>query len=317
MVIFLLNNIVDHPPVFIQPLVKSPYFVSQLAKARISDNSSRFICIPEIGRLGNRIFEFASGFGVALSKNMTLVVLKRNVVNSVFDLKVNQWLTILEDDRVCKGAKVKHETLRCGFDANITDVKPDGPYILKDYLQSWKYFNCCVAELRRQLVFRPSIKQQIDNNIEKLLRKFGIKSRTNVTLIGVHVRRGDMRGRHQQQYGFQVANGNYLRKAVHHFSNYTNKVFIVCSDDSTWPRKNMPEGHRVEYIHGNAPEVDLGILSASDHVISTVGTFGWWAGFLSGGTVIYYKWPAKEGTTKRKRFGKDYSEFFLPQWIGL
>ena len=32
---------------------------------------------------------------------------------------------------------------------------------------------------------------------------------------------------------------------------------------------------------GNTPCVDLAILSVCDHVIQSVGTFSWWAAYLS------------------------------------
>ena len=39
----------------------------------------------------------------------------------------------------------------------------------------------------------------------------------------------------------------------------------------------------------NGAEFDLLALSACDHVIYSIGTFGFWAGFLSGGQVFLPK----------------------------
>jgi hypothetical protein len=52
-------------------------------------------------------------------------------------------------------------------------------------------------------------------------------------------------------------------------------------------------------------------------MIQTVGTFGWWAGWLNNGKVINYKWPAKEKGRLRATFSADYSDFFMPHWIGM
>jgi galactoside 2-L-fucosyltransferase 1/2 len=57
--------------------------------------------------------------------------------------------------------------------------------------------------------------------------------------------------------------------------------------------------------------------SVIEHFLSTVGTFGWWTGWLAGGNVTYFKWPAREKTQFRRAFGKDFSDHFYPSWIGL
>ena len=282
-----------------------------------SRDDRRYICITEIGQLGNQIFQFASGYGVARSKNMTLVVRRHSYVNSVFDLKENNALSIFDGNTVCEGAKVKYEKLACGFDPNLTNFMPNKSYHLGISLQSWKYFSCCFAELRKLLVFRPHIRQKIDNSIKRILVKFRIQSRSEVTLIGVHIRRGDMATASHKKVGIQVASEKYLKKSVEYFSNITRKLFIVCSNDNIWPRKYMPKNLRVEFVRGNSPYEDLGILAACDHVITTVGSYSWWAGFLNGGTVTYYKWPAKEGTKRRRAYSKDFMDHFLPHWIGL
>ena len=223
----------------------------------------------------------------------------------------------MENKTVCNRAKVKFERLGCGYDPNVVDFRPNGPYYLRDYLQSWKYFNCCIAEIRKQLVLRPHIKKLVKTSIQRILRKFRIKSRAEVTLIGIHIRRGDMTKDLLQVHGYQVASGVFIQRAVNFFSPYSNKLFIVCSDDATWPRKHMPSNTRVEYVRGNPAHIDFGIMASCDHLITTVGTFSWWAGFLNTGKVIYFKWPAKNGTKRRQRFSKDYMDYFMPNWIGL
>ena len=254
---------------------------------------------------------------MASIKNMTLVVLKDSLVNYVFNLKANALLTVADDTNVCHGAEEKYEKLSCGFDPDVLNFTSEGPYHLREFLQSWKYFNCCVGELKRQLVFRSHVKEQVNNNIKRILNKYRIKSRPEVTLICVHIRRDDMLWELHKNHGYQVATKDYIKRAVDYFRNITNKLYLVCSDDVIWPRKYVPRGERVEYIRGNDQSIDLALLATCDHVITSVGSFGWWAGFLNRGTVIYYKWPAKEGSRRRESFSKDYKDYFLPNWIGL
>ena len=47
----------------------------------------------------------------------------------------------------------------------------------------------------------------------------------------------------------------------------------------------------------------------------SVGTFGWWAGWLGGGDVIYYTKPHAPGSMKDKMFSRE--DFFPLHWIGI
>ena len=84
-----------------------------------------------------------------------------------------------------------------------------------------------------------------------------------------------------------------------------------------WTKENMPKGINVEYIHDYPASVELATVTMCDHFITTVGTFSWWAGWLTGGEVVYFKWPTKEGSRYRKGFSTDYMDFFPSRWIGL
>lgn len=65
------------------------------------------------------------------------------------------------------------------------------------------------------------------------------------------------------------------------------------------------------------PVVDMCIVShLCDHVITTVGTFSFWCGYLSEGTVIYYKDMLPDGYRDKTRwFVSD--DYWPPDWIGL
>ena len=60
------------------------------------------------------------------------------------------------------------------------------------------------------------------------------------------------------------------------------------------------------------------MLASCDHVIMTVGTYGWWGAYLAGGDVVYY-WdreqclhdPPLPVEIKRPQ------DFFLPSWVPL
>ena len=59
----------------------------------------------------------------------------------------------------------------------------------------------------------------------------------------------------------------------------------------------------------------MATLSKCQHLIMSVGTFGWWAGFLTGGDVIYYTPPFREGAPLGRGFSED--DYYPPRWIGM
>lgn len=80
------------------------------------------------------------------------------------------------------------------------------------------------------------------------------------------------------------------------------------SSDESSERKLLGE---IEF----SSAMDLALLSSCNHVVMTVGSFGWWAGYLSGGTVVYFKDYPKPGSN----IGRGFSavDHYLPQWIGM
>lgn len=60
----------------------------------------------------------------------------------------------------------------------------------------------------------------------------------------------------------------------------------------------------------------MAILSLCDHVVMTVGTFGWWGAWLSRGTVVYCKdFPKPGSIIDKNALFRD--ELYPPNWIGL
>ncbi|OPL33020.1 hypothetical protein AM593_08641, partial [Mytilus galloprovincialis] len=177
-------------------------------------------------------------------------------------------------------------------------------------LQSWKYFHKYDTELRRQLTFQKHIQNTAEQTIGKIFQKRKIKSRKSITLVGVHIRRGDKVGNHD---GFNIATPEYLNRSVNYYAKmYTTVLFLVISDDIAWSKTNMPTHVPVEFISLGKREFDMASVVACDHTIMTIGTFGWWIGYLTGGEVVYVKDAAKKGS----RFERilNFEDHFYPQW---
>lgn len=234
-------------------------------------------------------------------------------INKIFKLKTDNHLTISKTRRECAAAKFRGEGRASGFDPNVLKFKADTTHRVGNFLQSWKYFHNVSSDIRGQLKFRDHIQTKADSTIKGFLKKYNT-TRENVTVIGIHVRRGDMVN---HGFGYQVATKEYFEKAVALFNNYSSPLFVVCTNDLAWSKANIPKSNKLEFVSGNSPEVDMAVMASCDHVITSVGSYGWWAGWLSNGTVTYYKWPAREGTGLRSAYSADYMDYFYPHWIGL
>ncbi|OWF48606.1 galactoside 2-alpha-L-fucosyltransferase 1-like [Mizuhopecten yessoensis] len=272
------------------------------------------VCVIFKQRLGNNMFQYASSFGIAASKSMSLTISKKGEFQKIFKVSA-----LFRSDSFIETHCVKrHEKHASAYDEDLVDFANNNNYALMMYLQSWKYFIKEEKALRKEFTFTEKVQIKRDKVISTILRKHNHTSQNDVTFIGIHIRRSD-RPQPNRRSQRTFATAAYLNQSVHHFlsKHLTNTIFLVCSSRIDWSRRNMPKNIAVEYITGNSAAVDLAILGSCDHMISTTGTFGWWAGWLTGGEVVYFKWPAREGTEYRQVFDANYTDFFYPGWVGF
>ena len=71
----------------------------------------------------------------------------------------------------------------------------------------------------------------------------------------------------------------------------------------------------VVFSEGRRAEQDLAILSSCNHSIISVGTYGWWAGYLARGITVYYRNYPRKGAELMPLFSRD--DYFPPEWVGL
>jgi galactoside 2-L-fucosyltransferase 1/2 len=102
-------------------------------------------------------------------------------------------------------------------------------------------------------------------------------------------------------------------------------IYIVCSDELPWVRSNI-RSERFPVVHCDGDStIDLAVLASCDHVITSTGTFSWWAGYLAttgrrraggkDGMVVYYAGFPPPDTEIGFNFHP--SDLYPPTWIGL
>ena len=275
--------------------------------------------VPSGGRLGNLMFSYASMYGIAKENFMIPSLDYDSVLFRYLNItaksiganeKIGNWAVFTE---VAPNIYINHETDRLNYEIDVQ---------LYGFFQSWKYFRNVEQEIRKQFTFSSSIQNTANSFLHEALEKFRnsnkLKSRSSrVFFVGIHVRRGDMLDWDNFDHGYTVAPFSYLDSAMTFFeAKYKYLIFVVCSDDLKWSRKYLENRNTtVIFSEGHEAVEDLAILSYCNHSVITVGTFGWWAAWLAGGTTIYYrKFPQKFSYLSEVFSSKDY---YPPHWIWL
>ncbi|XP_046368405.2 galactoside alpha-(1,2)-fucosyltransferase 2-like [Haliotis rufescens] len=281
-------------------------------------NNNMFLCCMPLGGLGNHMFVYASCYGFAAYYNRTLAFPKSSMLTKYFKLKAH----LIQDYCACDSATFHLEKINCGEDSKLWNLSTKGNIKIGYYLQSWKYFGNVIEDIRRQFTFSETTLAKARDIISKLASEHQQRTkrlyRVKPVLVGIHVRRGDIDSEERLvKFGYELATPAFFSHAMEYFrKKYVNVLFVVCSLEMRWTKWYVA-GDDIIYVEGNDFVMDLAVLISCDHTLTSVGTYSWWAGFMSRGETVYYKWPAREGSSLRKQFSANYTDYFLPEWVGL
>lgn len=112
----------------------------------------------------------------------------------------------------------------------------------------------------------------------------------------------------------------YLQKAMDWFlARHEAPIFVVTSNGMGWCRENMniSQGDVIfagEGLEGS-PGKAFALLAQCNHTIMTVGTFGFWTAYLTGGNTVYLASFTLPDSSFLKIFKPEAA--FLPEWVGI
>ncbi|CAC5412739.1 FUT1_2 [Mytilus coruscus] len=213
--------------------------MSTTRSLRVMEKKKGSICPILQAGLGNRLFQFSTSLAVAKTKQMELIVPPDADIRKVFEINV----TFTKSKELCKGFRKILDKAHASYSKSLLNTDN---IQLGTGLQSWKYFHMYDKQLRRQLTFRKIIQNTAKQKILKILERRRIKSRKSITLVGVHIRRGD---KVRNNDGFNIATSEYLNRSVNYYTQrYAPVLFLVISDGMTWSKKYMPSHVPVEFI---------------------------------------------------------------------
>jgi galactoside 2-L-fucosyltransferase 1/2 len=259
------------------------------------------------GRLGNRMFMFASAYGLARTHHCRLHVSDKvnhdlfgNFQMASSDETI--WLSKAAVDRL-KDIRVEYNV--CSYIPSLMLPKAIHNFELSGYWQSYLYFDAYRDEIRQFFTGRgptlirlasyftglltaecPLCAPLPSGSQEELRRAF--RTRYNITWVSIHIRRSDFRG-----LGF-TSDDSYVRQAMLHFRRryHSQKVrFLVASDDKRFCNDLFSDDQRYRKVfvlpEDFPPAEDLISLSLCHHSIVSGGTYSFWSAYLTGGDVIH------------------------------
>ena len=261
------------------------------------------IVVTLMGVLGNQMFQYAFGRGLATRLQRRLVLdlsmlpsgappFQRtyglrdlSIDKSVWRFAEHRFGTLREEPR--PRIQALGTTLRSRMSRFIVR-EPSSEHRLPDtaipssfaicvgYWQSESYFSDIASTIRREL--EPSVPDE--SAVTRILRLSDTKTR-----ILVHIRRGDYAEseRVQQVHGLQPVNyyGNAVQLILGAISD--DAQALVLSDDPEWARENLKlpiETQHVEVGSRLTAAEGLGLMRRCEHHVISNSSFSWWGAWL-------------------------------------
>jgi galactoside 2-L-fucosyltransferase 1/2 len=196
-----------------------------------------------------------------------------------------------------------------GADAEMLNLEGRPKNVLLDgFFQCLDYFSNVYKELRAELRFQPAVLKRAESKMEE--QNPGLWH-SNITLIGIHIRRDDFL--QADANGWSVAPAEYYKKAMSFMlTKYPKSAFLVTGNQKTWAREELSDVGKLFFVKAE----DLYLLSNCDHLIISSGSYSWWAGWLnSKGSIIYYDCYPREGSFLAKNFKAQ--KYYPPTWIPM
>ncbi|XP_064458556.1 galactoside alpha-(1,2)-fucosyltransferase 2-like isoform X2 [Ornithodoros turicata] len=270
---------------------------------------TRFLTMVTNGRLGNQLSGYAFTYAMAKMTNRQGIIYPSMYRELSRYFRITLPVILNETTWNCSGRQSGDWMTEEVYQLSQTCLQ------FCCYLESWTFFHHAREDIVRELTFHHSYRLQAWRTLSELRG-----NRTMPTYVGVHVRRGDYVTGMWNIWQATVADSGYLQRAMDYFrGRYTEVVFVVTSDEMSWCEKHINNCCHDVYFMGNRdrnnPGQDLALLAHCNHTIMTVGTFGYWAGYLAGGEVTYL---ANHSLPDSKlRIIKPEAKHRLPHWIPI
>jgi hypothetical protein len=229
------------------------------------------------GGLGNQMFQYAAGLGLADRLDTELAVdtswfraapdPDRPYALSAFGISPEQPLGVRTRTRLRRPRPFRESGY--GYDPAVEALR--GDVLLDGYWQDERYFAHCAERVRN--AFRPAL--PLPPAHAALLAE--LRAQVSVSL---HIRRGDYTSaKRQRRFGllsleYYDAATAYMAAAV------PDATFLVFSDDLEWCRENLREPG-LRFSPSGPAAADLALMAACQHNVVANSSFSWWGAWLN------------------------------------
>ncbi|XP_062615902.1 galactoside alpha-(1,2)-fucosyltransferase 2-like [Saccostrea cucullata] len=277
------------------------------------------VCVNFKGRLGNLMVEYVFLYITAKLKMLYPILPENSELVQVFNIQNTTLSAINKTPKACSKLPLYKERWGLSYDEKLLSVPPSKGVRFDGYFQSWKYWIKYEEEIRDILTFKEPIRKKAYTQMREILNQMKFNASKNNVVVSIHIRRGDYATAGHFKYGKLTPNETYYQNAMKYFkTKYQNVLFIVGSNDIGWSKKALANETSVYYSTGNSPAEDMALLSLANHTIMSVGTFGWWIGWMARGTSIFYKNIFRPGSGFAKEFrNNSIDDFIYPGWIPM
>jgi hypothetical protein len=216
--------------------------------------------------LGNFMFKYASLLGLSKRYNTELYLPKYYM----FDYFLND---INHDNNIPFDIEIVERFHK--YDIEYWDqfkndfITKNVNISLNSFLQSSKYWEDNEDYIKKMLLFKPDIINNIKEEHKESLSK---------KTIGISIRRGDFLN---NPNFYQLPTEFFLYTLERYFSNWKDYNIVLFCDDYTW-LKNTFKGNNIYYADDmNHPMKLLVYGSLLDNFIISNSTFSWWLAYLA------------------------------------
>ena len=258
------------------------------------------------GRLGNRMFMFASAYGLARTHGCRLYAARQifDQLSSNFNMSMKKdfWFSHRDANSI-RDAKIIKTT--CKFLPDLLKPNAFQRIELQGYWQSYLYFDTFREEIRQMYSATKDTLSRLANYFASITKndctncsipahgthdelRRNIRTNYNITWIGIHIRLTDFR---RLEY---ASDEQYIVRSMSIYRRRFRKKklrFLIASDDKPFCEKVFASGQDAEQVfvlpEYFPPMDDLMTLAFCHHSIVTGGTYSFWAAYLAGGDVIH------------------------------
>lgn len=252
-----------------------------------------------VSGLGNQLFQYALGRKISLKKNTTLS-LDISFFNTQnlrsFHLSNYNISGKIENDSNCSElnnsilARFQNKILNklpkylrsvyyqdefWNFEKEVFKIK-NGTLIC-GYWQNYKYFEDLDETISEELTLKDVSDKQYNDELTKI--------QSFICSVSIHVRRGDYVSDPNARQLLGTLPSNYYKDAIAYIENViSSPTYFIFSDDLIWARKEFDGLARVYYVdihEGQAPHLELDLMSKCTHNIIANSSFSWWGAFLN------------------------------------